>query len=308
MTVVIPVWNHRDLLPGLFASLRAQTAAPEEIVVVDDGSTDGAPEEAERLGARVARMGRNRGFAAAANRGIRECRTALVAVVNNDVDLGPGYLEVLGAAASRADTWFATGKILNAADHSRIDGAFDLVARSACAWRAGNGRPDGAAFGKPRRIWCAPATAAVYRRELFDRVGFFDETFGSYLEDVDLGIRCAGAGLSGWYDPEAVAYHQGSATLGTWSAATTRWISRNQVLLAKRHFGFTWPVIAGQLLWGLVAARHGRSVAWLRGKVDGLRVKAPRATGRFPGQDAEIRALQAAMGQDPYWKWYFALT
>jgi GT2 family glycosyltransferase len=253
-------------------------------------------------------MGGNRGFAAAANRGIRECRTPLVGLLNNDVTLTPAYLELLAAAAGRPDVWFATGKILHAGDHGRIDGAFDLVARSGCAWRAGNGSLDGAAFGKPRRIRCAPATAAVFRRDLFDRVGFFDESFGSYLEDVDLGIRCAAAGLSGWYEPEALAYHQGSATLGGWSAATIRHLSRNQVLLAKRHFGFTWPVVAGQLLWGALAFRHGQFGAWLSGKMDGLSMRVSHADHRFAGDDAEIQALQALTGQDLYWKWYFALT
>jgi GT2 family glycosyltransferase len=308
MTAVIPVWNRRDLLPGIFATLTAQTRPPAEILVIDDGSTDGAAEEAERLGARVVRMGRNGGFAAAVNRGIRECRTALLAVVNNDVDLAPDYLERLGRAAVEPGIWFATGKILSARDPTRLDGAFDLVAASACAWRAGHGCRDCAAFAKPRRIWSAPATAAVYHRELFQRIGLFDELFGSYLEDVDLGLRCAAAGLGGWYEPGAVAYHQGSATLGKWSAETTRRISRNQVLLARRYFGFTWRVAAGQALWGLLAARHGRFVPWLRGKMDGLGARTGTAGSPFPGQDAEIRQLQLESGQDLYWKWYFALT
>jgi hypothetical protein len=308
MTVVIPVWNRRDLLPGVFATLRAQTSPPAEIIVIDDGSTDGAAEEAERLGARVVRMGGNAGFAAAVNRGIQECRTTLLAIVNNDVELAPDYLERLAGAAARPDIWFATGKILSARDRTRLDGAFDLVAGSACAWRAGHGHLDCAAFANPRRIWCAPATAAVYRRELFHRIGFFDESFGSYLEDVDLGIRCASAGMSGWYDPGAVAYHQGSATLGKWSAETTRRISRNQALLARRYFGFTWRVAAGQALWGLVAASHGRFGPWLRGKMEGLRARVESVDVRFPGQDAEIRELQSESSQDRYWKWYFALT
>jgi GT2 family glycosyltransferase len=308
MTVVIPVWNRRDLLAPVMATLHAQTAPPARIVVVDDGSTDGAAAEAERLGAEVLRQGRNRGFAAAVNRGIRECGTDLVAIVNNDVTLEPDYLERLGRVMEESGIWFATGKILNARDPRRIDGTFDLVARSACAWRAGNGMPDGPVFSQARRIWSAPATAVIYRRELFERIGAFDETLESYLEDVELGMRCAAAGLGGWYEPAAVAYHQGSATSGIWSAETTRRISRNQVVLAKRYFGLTWPVAVGQVLWGVVAARHGRFGPWLRGKMEGFRAAGERAQGRFAGDDGEIRRLQEAAGADRYWKWYFALT
>lgn len=308
MTAVIPVWNRRDLLVPVMATLRAQTAPPARIVVVDDGSTDGAAEEAERLGAEVLRQGRHSGFAPAVNRGIRESRGDLVALVNNDVTLEPDYFERLGGVMEDPRNWFATGKILNAAKPGRIDGTFDLVARSGCAWRAGNGRPDGPLFSHPRSIWSAPATAVIYRRALFDRVGPFDESLGSYLEDVELGMRCAAAGLAGRYEPAAVAYHQGSATSGVWSAETTRHIARNQVVLARRYFGLTWSVAVGQALWGLVAARHGRLGPWVRGKLEGLRAGTRRAQGRFAGDDSEIRQLQEAVGLDSYWKWYFTLT
>jgi GT2 family glycosyltransferase len=308
MTAIVPVWNRRDLVEPLFATLRAQTLPPEEIIVVDNGSTDGAADEAERRGARLIRLGGNRGFAAAVNRGIAEARSGVVAVINNDVELAPDYLEFLGRAIRQPDVWFATGKILNARERGRIDGTFDLVARSACAWRAGHGRPDDPAFSRPRRIASAPATAAVYRRELFDRIGFFDEMFESYLEDVDLGLRCAAAGLGGFYEPQAVAYHEASGTLGAWHAATIRRISRNQVLLARRHFGLTWAVVAGQVLWGAVALRHGRFGAWLRGKFEGLRAENAPLASRFAGDDREIQTIQTAIGWDPYWRLYFALT
>ena len=82
MSVVIPLWNGRDLLLRLLSSLRAQTYPIAEIIAVDNGSTDGAPEFAAREGARVLPMGANLGFARAANAGIEACRTpALGAVV-----------------------------------------------------------------------------------------------------------------------------------------------------------------------------------------------------------------------------------
>src|ERR1700733_6024155 len=128
VTVIVPVWNRRDLLERLLAGLRAQTYPIVEALVVDDGSQDGSAELAESLGARTIRMGAHGGFAKAVNRGIQESRTPLIAVVNNDVELAPDWLEKL-AAALEPGVWFATGRILQAATPTRIDATYDLVCR-----------------------------------------------------------------------------------------------------------------------------------------------------------------------------------
>jgi GT2 family glycosyltransferase len=156
-----------------------------------------------------------------------------------------------------------------------------------------------------------PATAAVYRRGLFDRVGFFDEGFESYLEDVELGLRCALAECRGEYEPCAVAWHHGSATLGAWHPDTVRRLARNQMRLAARYTGLTWPVLAGQALWGLVALRHGRFGAWLCGKREGWRARPPferPARALLAASEDRILAMQRASGWDTYWRAYFLLT
>ena len=142
LAAIVPVWNGRPLVEKLLASLAKQTLRAEELVVVDNGSTDGAPEAARACGARVIGMGRNAGFAAAVNRGIRETRAEWIAVLNSDVELAPDYFALLTASSS----WFATGRILAADDPSRIDGTFDLVCRGGTAWRAGSGQADGPAW------------------------------------------------------------------------------------------------------------------------------------------------------------------
>ena len=160
-------------------------------------------------------------------------------------------------------------------------------------------------------------TAALVRRELFERAGMLDERFESYLEDVDFGLRCAARHYHGVYVPRAVAYHAGSATLGAWHKATVRRISRNQVLLVKKHFRGAprLPIVAGQLLWGMLALRHGAGCAWIRGKLDGLRYSSAEPAGEWAqirtvieSSEAEIRDLQMATGFDLYWKLYFALV
>ncbi len=322
VTVIIPNWNRRAGLQRLLEALTQEVHSIREILVVDNGSTDGSTEAAERAGARVLPLGRNLGFSRAVNAGLESALTPLVAVVNNDVVPGPRWMDVLVKAMEASEVWFATGKLLDAVRTDSLDGTFDTICRGGCSWRAGHGRPDAPEWKAARPIRLAPFTAAVFRRELFERVGFLDERFESYLEDVDFGLRCAAQGFRGVYVPEAVAYHAGSATLGAWHPETVRRIARNQVLLVAKHFPekwlrrYLWPVLVAQGLWGLVAVRHGRGLAYFQGKIEGLRqYRRVRASGRPAGlegileeSEQEILALQRRTGFDWYWRAYFALT
>jgi GT2 family glycosyltransferase len=330
ISAIVPVWNGRHLLARLLTTLAAQTRPAAELLIVDNGSTDGAPEVARASGARVIAMGRNAGFAAAVNRGIREAAHPLVAILNSDVELAPDYLEKVAAV----DAPFATGKILSPS--GLLDGSFDMTCRGATTWRCGAGQRDAAPFDLPREIASPPWTAVLYRAEVFRQVGLLEESFESYLEDADFGLRCAAQGINGRYVPEARAIHLGSAALGRWHPETVRRMARNQVLLAARHYGGrpVWPVLVAQLLWGAVAVRHGRGLAWARGKIQGLRLfsaarkERQRALPDGRGSDwtrshqsrdrqGAILLDQAlhsneqfirAVSQDTYWKLYFLLT
>ncbi len=322
VAAVIPTWNRRDLLATLLRNLAAQTRPFDEIIVIDNGSEDDSAALAAGAGTKVLRMGRNLGFAAAVNRGIEAAETEWVAILNNDVTLEPDWLAKLLDAAVEEDVWFATGKILQAADHQVVDGTFDEISRGGCASRCGSGKPDGPAWNQTRPIRVAPMTAAIFRRQLFCDLKGLDETFGSYMEDVDFGLRCAMAGRGGVFAPSAIAYHRGSATLGEWNKDTVWRIARNQVLLSAKHFQGQprWPIVAGQLLWGLVALRHGRGAAFVRGKIAGMRearrLKWP-STNEYTrkvlsevleSSEANILALARETGFDSYWRAYFWLS
>lgn len=327
VTVVIPNWNRRDLVERLIPQLRAQSHPIAEIVVVDNGSQDGSAAAARQAGALVLEMGRNAGFSAAVNRGIAETSTELVAVVNNDVEPAAGWLERLVEAVQDPQVWFAAGKLLSAARPGSLDGAYDELSRGACAWRAGHGRTDGGLWDRPAPIRFAPFTAALFRTDLFAKVGLLDERFESYLEDVEFCLRAARQGCSGMYVPAAVAVHQGSATLGRWHPEVVERIARNQVLLVAKHYRqrdlrrYCWPILVGQALWGGVALRHGRLLPFLRGKIEGLKAfRSLRRQAAAAGlgvkslseileqSEAEILRLQRSAGFDSYWRVYFALT
>jgi len=240
VTVIVPVWNGRALLERLLAGLAAQTQVAAEVLVVDDFSADGSAELAESMGARAIRMGARGGFAKAVNRGIRESRTPLVAIVNSDVEVAPDWLERLSAALA-PDVWFAAPRILRAEAPDRIDGTYDAICRGGASCRVGHALPDGPLFREARPIWSAPMTAALFRAELFQQVGLLDERFEAYLEDVDFGVRCALAGFAGRYVPDAVR----------WAAGTPK---PSGVFRATRFF--CWPNIIRGACW---SATRGRS-------------------------------------------------
>ena len=319
ITAVVPVHNRMDLLAQLLDSIAAQTVPFTEVIVVDNASTDGAADLARGRGCTVISLPDNAGFAHAVNVGWRAAlNSRWIAILNSDVMLDPTWLERLLDAASNSS--FAAGTIFNATDRHAIDGTYDLLSRSGCAWRAGNGERNPAVEKPPvvntTLIALAPATACLFRREILERLNGFDEVFESYLEDVDLGLRCILEGYEGVYVPAALAWHHGSATLGRWNPQVVRLISRNQLLLIRRHYdrdlfrACFWPIVAGQGLWGLVALRHGAAGAWLTGKCDALRSfrlegrPSPRLRDFLATSELEIR--QRASG--PYWRWYFRLT
>jgi hypothetical protein len=172
--------------------------------------------------------------------------------------------------------------------------------------------PDGTPFDCEREIASAPFTAVLFSADVFRRLGLLDESFESYLEDVEFGLRCAARDITGRYVPQARAIHTGSASLGRWHPEIVRRIARNQLLLASRYFPahYWWPVLVGQLLWGAVALRHGTSRAWLRGKREGLRSFrfAPDHTERLDAFLRNNEQLIRKMSSDRYWKLYFLLT
>ena len=150
---------------------------------------------------------------------------------------------------------------------------------------------------------------------------FSDRLGGAELAIDDRALYEALSGdrageLAGVFVPDACAWHHGGATLGRWNPEVVRLISRNQLLLVARHYDrdllrrWLWPIVAGQLLWGVVAARHGGLAPWLRGKREGLASFHPRgqASPRLRefllASEAEIRRRAT----DSYWRWYFRLA
>jgi len=273
-TVVIPTWNGRELLARALASLRDQRFRDFDVVVVDNGSTDGTPEwvRAEHPEAELVVLGGNRGFAAAVNAGIGQARGEFVALLNNDMELDPGWLaELVAALDTHPAAGSAASKLRMLREPGLLDGAGDVVTWYGATWRRGHGEPDRGQYDEPGVIASPCAGAALYRRQALEEVGGFDERFFAYLEDADWGLR---AQLAGWpcrWVPTAVAYHLGGATSRHMGDLETELIARNTLALVLKSFPAgriaLWsPLIAGYQAWVLGhALGRGSWRAVLRG-------------------------------------------
>lgn len=245
-SIVIPTWNQAGLLGAALRSLRLQSCTDFEIVVADNGSTDGTVELLAREfpEVKVVPMGGNKGFAAATNAGLRAATGDILVCLNNDVECEPAWLASLLAVFDRMpDVGTVASKMMDAKRPGFIDSAGDSM--SLVAWNMGRGQPDAPAFNTGREILTACAGAAAYRRTLFERVGLFDERYFAWFEDVDLGIRAQLAGFRAWYEPSAVVHHHGSATAATMSDRKAFLTTRNSMVL----FFKTMP-LRRILFWG----------------------------------------------------------
>jgi len=289
---VIPNWNGRHWLPRCLASLSAQTRPFDEIVVVDNGSTDGSLEllAGEHPEVRVIALGENTGFAHAANHGIGAVEAEAVALVNTDVELDPDWHERLRAALDGNERAGSVAcKMVELDDPGRIYDAGDFLRRDGVAEQRGRfERDEGGPFDAAGEAFSACAGAALYRRSAVLDVGGFEERYFAYLEDVELGLRLRRAGYTCLYEP-AVARHAGSGSSAALADGPLALVERNTLLLVARHFPPGWlPYVAyRQLGWAWHALLERRLRAHLRGARSALplipaMLRERRAAARAP--------------------------
>ena len=181
-------------------------------------------------------LSKNTGFSAAVNRGIRAAVTEYVILLNNDTEVDPDYIRSLEEAIERSPRIFSvSSKMIQLYDKSRLYDAGDLYTVIGWGFQRGVGqRSDG--YTKARRVFAACAGAAIYRRRVFCKIGYFDEAHFAYLEDLDVGYRARIAGYENWYCPEAVVYHVGSGTSGSkYNPFKVRLAARNSVYLNYKN-------------------------------------------------------------------------
>jgi hypothetical protein len=293
VSVIIVNLNGKRYLERCLSTVLAQRYPSFEVVLVDNGSTDGSVALVrERFPeVRVIENGANLGFAAANNIGIRATESPYVATLNNDTWVEPDWLETLvEVMESDPRIGICASKMLFAHRPDVINSAGVCVDFAGIAWDRLGGSPD-PGDGAPEEVFAGCAGAALYRRAMLDEVGLFDEDYFIYLEDVDLAWR---ARLMGWrcmYVPRSRVYHIYSATAKEGSAFKNFLLGRNKVWTIVKnypgpHFWLYLPVILiydlSSIPYSLIA--RGDTAA-LRGRLAALR--------SLPAAWRKRRAIQA---------------
>jgi GT2 family glycosyltransferase len=282
LSAIVVNLNARELLLACVASLNAALArihGPSEVLVVDNGSQDGAPAalRAAHPQAKLLELSENRGFAAAANAGIEATRGDWLLLLNNDATLDPTAIaELLKVAESHSRVGSLAAQIRFTAD-GRINSAGFGVDRLGVPFERHVGCLPAESDQIPTPVFGASAGAALMRRAMLDELGGFDASFFLYLEDVDLAWR---ARICGWecvYVPAAVAYHHHSATSRHGSPFKHYYVGRNHVRLLAKHMPtrdlllYGPAIVAYEVAYCVFAATTDRTLMPFHGRLDGLR-------------------------------------
>jgi GT2 family glycosyltransferase len=301
VVVVVVNWNRKELLQACLASLARQTHGSFEVVVVDNGSTDGSrtlvEETAKAYPVPLTLIENpiNRGFCAANNQGMFSTDADLVALLNNDAEAEPSWLAALERAIREGDDiGMAASKVLVWEDPTRIDKCGHLIFPDGQNRGRGSGQTDHGQFNRTEEVLWPDGCAAMYRRAMLEDVGGFDEDFFAYADDAELGLRARWAGWRCLYTPDAVVRHHRGATLGLGSARRLTLIERNRILLAVKLFPWS-------LLWAngaFLLARIGAGM-WAAVRNRGEMRHYPGMGGKFTAGLALFRGMAQAFPRIP---------
>jgi GT2 family glycosyltransferase len=238
VTVVIPNFNGINYIEVCLNALMQQTEKKFNTIVVDNGSTDGSLEKIKQdfPFASVISFEKNEGFSKAVNAGIRAADTPYVLLLNNDTKVMPDFVEALVTAIETSpDIFSVSAKMIQYHAPEKIDGAGDSYCILGWARARGKDMPV-TACETAEDIFSACAGAAIYRRAIFEEIGYFDDRHFAYLEDVDVGYRARIYGYRNCYEPKAKVYHVGSAVSGSrHNAFKVELSARNSVYLNYKN-------------------------------------------------------------------------
>lgn len=280
ISVIIPHYNGAHYLPPCFTALRTQTYPHLEIILVDNGSTDESVALTRRdfPEVKIIELPKNLGLTGAINRGYEQSQGDIIAPLNNDTEVAPGWAAALvekwrtypdaGIIASKMLLYDRRDTLHSAGDGFGIDG----IPINRGVWQKDVGQFDADVY-----IFGGCGGAVAYRREMVAEIGLFDEDLFMYLEDVDLNWRAQLAGYKAVFAPDAVVYHHLSATGG--GKIASFYTGRNTLFILAKNlpaaiFRRYWPLILRAQLgiaWDALKAWRGEAArARLRGQLAGL--------------------------------------
>ena len=233
VVVVIPTLNAGAPLAECLAALDAQTFRDFETIVVDNSANGADAGRAEASGVKTLRPGTNIGFGAAINLAVKQSRAPMVASLNDDAVPEPQWLGDL-ASAMEANPRIGMCASCVLLSDSKLDSAGLLLCADGSTKQRGHGEAP-SKFSNPQEALMPSGSAALYRRELFDNAGGFDESFFLYCEDSDLGLRARWLGWTCRYVPTARVAHHYSLSAGRVSPLKAYLVERNRLATAFKN-------------------------------------------------------------------------
>lgn len=295
VTVVIPNYNGMKYLPDCLKALEYQRAANNEsenpnfkVLVVDNGSTDGSVQELKENWSWVETifLSENTGFCHAVNVGIEKAQTPYIILLNNDTKVAPGFVKNLYEAIKKDERIFSVSSKMLMWDRPQlVDDAGDRYCVLGWAFARGNGK-NATDYNTPVEVFSACGGASIYRKEILDKIGLFDEEHFAYMEDLDIGYRARIFGYRNFYEPGAEVLHFGSASTGSrYNERKTTLASANNIYVVFKNM----PLL--QLIWNLpflmlgflvkflFFCKKGMGVLYLKGLCQGIK-RSCSAVGR----------------------------
>jgi len=274
VTIIIPNYNGLAYMEACMEALGNQSFQDFHLLVVDNGSTDGSVEWLRKKRIPALFLPENKGFSAAVNLGIKHSTTPYVILLNNDTKVDKHYVRELLRAITRSPKIFSvSSKMVQMHRPELMDDAGDMYCLFGWAYQRGVGRRS-KGYRRAVRVFSACAGAAIYRRQVFEEIGYFDEKHFAYLEDLDVCYRAKIFGYHNLYCPQAVVYHVGSGTSGSkYNDFKVRLAARNNLYVIYKNM--PWPqllVNSPGLLTGILL-KYGffKKIGFKKAYVEGLK-------------------------------------
>lgn len=286
VSVVTPNYNGKDFLYAYFESLIKNSNEIGEIIIVDNGSTDGSQEFIRNYCKKVdfpivlIENSQNLGFAEAVNQGISKARYDYIFSLNNDTIVEKSaILELLNLLNTDERIFSVSSKMVQFNNPELIDDAGDDYTLLAYTKKRGNNQNLNK-FIEVSEVFSSCAGAALYRKDLLEELGGFDSEFFAYMEDVDLGYRARINGYKNLFCPNAVVYHIGSATTGSqYNEFKVRLAARNNVWVVYKNLPIPQKIVnilflfLGFLIKYVFFLKKGFGPTYLNGLKEGLKTR-----------------------------------
>lgn len=279
LSIIIPNFNGKKFIRACLDSIKNQDYPFYEIIIIDNASSDGSVQYISEHYPEFTLIENkeNLGFAAAVNQGIKASNADYVFLLNNDVELEHDCISnLLKCIEKDGNTFAVSSKMIQYTDKSKMDDAGDEYTILGWTRKVGDGKsPD--LYTEERETFSACAGAALYRKSILDKIGYFDENFFAYMEDVDISYRARILGYKCMYCPEAVVYHWGSGTSGSkYNEFKIRLAARNNVYVPYKNM--PWPqlalngifLLAGYFIKYIFFSRQGHGSIYLNGLKEGF--------------------------------------